>query len=704
MRTTSITAAVILTAVTAVNLTAAQTGRMFADTASREVYGCSRRLVEETSGQGFLVGFPEDSPEYPACVGLYGQSNAIWAFRLPELPEGKIIANARFYVYYIQHFDKNGVVRYGPAESLYAIGPRSGSLTSPITPDDHFVGAYGSDTTDCTPIQQNFSGDLTIHPVWKTTDFHAGRRLTTFLQDCYLGGAQAGDWVLLRQNCESTGKATTREHFGDSYYLGGANNAFIEYEIVDIDDVAEVPYMPELTPGLGNVYAPIRHKPYYLHERELYGYNPRFEINSVTFGPGNRPYIRGENGVLTLNEWGGWTEYDITDPIKNKFPSWNGRWTTFGPVSEDRIVFDSQNDAYVIVAPQGYGYVLLYSHDLCRTWQVYTFPESLGDVRIEFNDSFNRFPGAPPILARTFRPGGGANYLKLFVPVKNPNGTLTINPGVRIAAFSIVGNGLNAGKGASNLTATLNGKTHIVFSGRYQEPGDGGTPQYIATYDHETGTVGEIVYLGSAGNPLSTETDGHNWPAITLDSQGYIHVILAAHGLSNNQCFRYTRSMVPNSSTDGWTSLKNLQKGLTYPSFLCGPDDTLHLIARNHWEPEMRLKHQTKSPGGEWSARKDLVIPWDALVYSRAPYVHYAAKFNVDRLGRLFLVYYNKRNLNIGLDEFNPLQYAAFLAKYPCDPADDELDPHHDPAMLFSNDGGSTWRLALTDDFAEGMQ
>ena len=677
--------------------------RVYADIASREVYGCSGRLVVETSGQGILVGYPEDFTAYPSCDGLYSQSNALWAFRLPQLPEGKAIKSATFYVYYIQHFDSSGKVRYGPSESLYALPYRAGGISSPINASDHYVGVYGGDSSDCAAIQENFIGDLIIHPVWKSSNATGSERLRSFLQSQYDNGAKEGDWLLLRQNCESIGtNGTTREHFGDSYYMGGQYKPYIEYELEDATAVLKT---PELKPGLVKVNAPIQHQSYYLHERELFGYNPRFTINSAQFGPDNRPYIRVETGVMTLDVKGRWITLHFTNKLKEVFPAWDGTWVMWGPGSEDRIVFDDVNDAYLLVTPNGYGYVLMYSRDLCRTWQVCQMVSEVQDVRIEFRDGNNDKSKPPVILARTLRPGGGANYLKIFAPYKNGNGTITIPAGVRVTGISLVGNGLNAGKGASNLTITKGNKTHIVFAGRYFEGADRGTPQYVVTYDHLTGTVSppieqSPIYLGSAGDPEAAEPDGHNWPAITIDSYGYLHVILAAHGVMNGECFKYRRSVNPNDATS-WTATQNFTPGYTYPSLLCDTSNKLHLIARDYWEPEMRLKYQYKAYGQAWSSRRVLVIPWDARTYYRAPYIHYAAKFALDRNGRMYVCYYNDRNLNIGTDEFNQAQFDAFNAKYPF--ANGLDDDWHDPSMLTSDDGGASWHLTTTSDFENGI-
>jgi len=459
---------------------------------------------------------------------------------------------------------------------------------------------------------------------------------------------------------------------------------------------------PEITPGLEPVLAPIQHQRYYLHERELFGYNPRFRVNTVQFGPDNRPYIRskplihpvGPTTVQTLDDEGNWIKLEFVSALHSYYPNWDGQFLDIyndATNSDDRIVFDDDGDAYMLLRLSGYGYNLMHSQDLCRTWNVYPLVASTVDPRLQFRDSYNDLQRPPVIVRRD----SGTLRMNLYVITKNANGILTLTHR-QVPSHSLVGGGLNGGKGMANLTVTKGSKTHIVYAGRNQVGDDKGTPQYVQTYDHTTDTFSDPVYLGSAG---IGDPDVHNWPGITIDSAGYLHVVLGAHGAASGQRFRYTRSLVPNSSTDGWTPLENLAAGLSYLSLVCGTDDALHVVARHHWDPQQKLKYDRKKDGQSWETRRTLVIPFGEREDGRAEYTHYRQNLNIDRLGRLFLTYYSRRRI----DEIYPVMLDAYNAKWPCI----DLPYGHDfidrPAMLISDDGGDTWRLAVTQDFVNGI-
>jgi hypothetical protein len=220
-----------------------------------------------------------------------------------------------------------------------------------------------------------------------------------------------------------------------------------------------------------------------------------------------------------------------------------------------------------------------------------------------------------------------------------------------------------------------------------------GAPTYIATYDHATKTLGKKVFLAHAP-PVN---DVHNVPAISMDSDGYLHVLTGAHG----EPFRYLRSLKPNDAYSGFTKpVEILSAGCvddksdadghgkqTYISLVCGPDDTLHTAYRQwrrnvdeHHPGQMyaALSYQRKPKNGNWSPAQPLVVP---PVPNYSIYYH---KLTIDRRGRLFLSYNHWCN-----DE-------TYQGDFP--------DRYHHRAVLMSPDGGLTWKLAETEDFRAGMR
>ncbi len=460
--------------------------------------------------------------------------------------------------------------------------------------------------------------------------------------------------------------------------------------------LADTQPAPEMATD-GPVLAPIRYQKWFEGERELFGYSPRFVPNAVTFDRDNRPYIRTDldhesrpDVVQTLGDDGSWVSLEIGPSITQAYPAWDGEMLR-GPGSERRVVFDDDGDAYTLADCRSSNLervLLLHSRDRCRTWTTYELDCYF--ARLEFQSGHNDLSRPPAIAAR-----GGRTHLFLFTPGKRPDGTLEIGEPVQMAV-SCVGGGLPAHSGASNVVATLGDRTHLVFARRYAVDGHVGTPQYARGLNRATGEAADEVLLGAAG----IDIDGHNWPAVTLDSEGYLHAVLGAHGSKQGQHFKYARSLRPNDSTE-FTPATRVHSGLTYPALVCDAQDTLHLVARSHGLP-YRLVYARKRPGEEWGELRDLIVPY---VEGTAFYAIWYHKLAIDREGRLFLSWWHYAR------PMTPEQARAYLAKFPDDEiaiGDDgalawpRLSPHN-PGMMVSDDAGETWRLATTADFVAGM-
>jgi hypothetical protein len=241
---------------------------------------------------------------------------------------------------------------------------------------------------------------------------------------------------------------------------------------------------------------------------------------------------------------------------------------------------------------------------------------------------------------------------------------------------------------------TRGGKTHIVWgevSGKPDgsEADERGVPTYVATYDHATGEVGAKVLLGH-GPPVN---DVHNVPAITMDSEGYLHVLIGAHG----QSFHYVRSVRPNDASEwsepepilgtGFATEEGEQGRQTYISLVCDDEDTLHTAFRQ-WRNDPRhyggsyfaaLSIQHRPKGGEWTEEAT------PLVVGAVPgYSIWYHKLTVDRLGDLWLSYSYYTSDDSYQSRFQDL--------------------YNHRAVIVSRDGGETWKLAETEDFVEGVR
>lgn len=117
------------------------------------------------------------------------------------------------------------------------------------------------------------------------------------------------------------------------------------------------------------------------------------------------------------------------------------------------------------------------------------------------------------------------------------------------------------------------------------------------TLDRISGIWSDLITIGDA-------QDNHGGPGLTVDSQGYIHIVYYPH----HGTFRYRRSLHPNDLT-AWLPELTFGEGLSFPSLICGPDDTLFLTARRGFQDaegnpiETRPVEQelwTKPADGAW--------------------------------------------------------------------------------------------------------
>ena len=304
----------------------------------------------------------------------------------------------------------------------------------------------------------------------------------------------------------------------------------------------------------------------------------------------------------------------------------------------------------------------------------------------------------PPVIVSDVTDNGGP--LSLCVPRKNADGTLSIPPLISVFTERCYLTPRHSGDG--NVVVTRGSKTHVVWltAGTIEANSDGG-PCYAATYDRATGTVSKPQLIG-----FSVQKNNHNGPVITVDSKGILHVVIGSH----HKRFRYTRSLAPNSTEQGWSDpvpfgVDAKGGGYTYTALLCDRDDTLHLVSRYAGDGYyFRLNDQRKKAGKPWEDNKYLVNPF------RPYYSVWRHKLTIDGRGRLFLYYIYYAN-QLDRDKSESGEVAAYRKRWP----EDELTgpraatwwgglKAHDPCILLSDDKGDSWRLAVTADFVAGIE
>ena len=375
----------------------------------------------------------------------------------------------------------------------------------------------------------------------------------------------------------------------------------------------------------GPVLAPIQHKPMFVDERKQFGYNPRYAVGPVTFCPDNRLYIWDGVDLITLTGDGTWIGLNVEQVVRRKYGWFTGNVGLMDP----HLSFDDDGAAWLAarltfvkhdtspdLRQDVFG--VLRSTDNCRSWTFYETRRSppsphkyyLGPERIERREAHNHFAGPPPMVEARGR------ELVLTVGKSPPTRERGSHEFERVlvadAPEPLSGKGRNwltpLHSGAGNVSATYDGKTHMVWQSiqpyewhkeeldklsteiqgpytlytiRYRGELGALAPHYIRTYDHATDKLGPRVLLGFS------RRDNHDASVISVDSKGYLHVVIGAH----HDNFQYTRSLDLSSSTGGWTKPEMFgtprpppgekQTGsYTYTAMVIDPSDTIHLVSR----------------------------------------------------------------------------------------------------------------------------
>lgn len=415
----------------------------------------------------------------------------------------------------------------------------------------------------------------------------------------------------------------------------------------------------------------------YRHENEQFGYLPDYPVeNQVYFDPKNRPVVRTSAGIATWRD-GRWTETELRTAVTSRTPPFEG--TGFGMPS-GKVAFDRDGDMYLL-ANAGRNTAMLHSSDGGKTFAAYLIPGREKEPRAYDFEQFsgqNTLDGPPPVLRYTQtadhpqdpRLRWRSVYDLELLLAKKADGRLSFGEPILISKSCI---GFSAHSGIPSSVVSRGEKVHVVWA-EATDPAVKvpGVPTFVATYDRTTGRLGKPALVGH-GPPAN---DVHNTPSITIDSQGYLHVLAGTHG----QPFPYARSLQPNDAHAGWTDPLPVGDNVrvTYIGLVCGPDDTLHLVCR-YWrsgeEPFPAshygtLAHLRKPPGKPWEAPRVLIVP---------PFSEYSVfyhRLTIDRMGRLFLSY----------DMWSTYWF------YRTDHRGSRR------ALLTSPDAGTTWKLAETRD------
>ena len=300
-----------------------------------------------------------------------------------------------------------------------------------------------------------------------------------------------------------------------------------------------------------------------------------------------------------------------------------------------KIAFDPEGGVYLLASARGEP-TLMYSRDHGKTFTANPIPGPRGSFDIEQFSGHNNPEGPPPLVryrqtaADPKRIWRRIHDVELLLPKKS-EGKIEFGEPILLSRQGI---GFSDHSGCPSSVVSHGDKVHVVW-GEATDPAEKvpGLPVYAATYDRKSGRLTRPGLIGH-GAPAN---DVHNTPSITMDREGYLHVLGGTHG----RPFPYARSLKPNDAGGGWTEASPTGEGQlsqTYIGLVCGPDDSLHSAFRLWKSGEepfpasqfATLAYQRKPKGKPWEPPRVLILP------PFSEYSVYYHRLTIDRRGRLF--------------------------------------------------------------------
>jgi len=412
--------------------------------------------------------------------------------------------------------------------------------------------------------------------------------------------------------------------------------------------------------------------------QELVGGTGYDAPSALAFDSRNRPYVfhtRHEEkcGYIATLRDGKWVRLSYLDSIRRTCPTFTS-FTTRSRLGDlhalGTMTIDDADGLYAILfireAEKKRKPVLLYSPDLGETFQVYDLPGEPNQAFLEIRVGHNDMSRPPLVGLLKFRKPHPARWtayhiLTVAAPVKKGK-SLQWPPAVEVTRDCF---GISNHSGGYSFAVTTGKRAHLVYA-EIPQKADGGNPTYAATYSREANKIVAKKFLVTA--PPRTP-DVHSTPVIAADGKGCLHVVAGAHG----QSFLYLRSRQPDQVEGGWTKPIRVGVRQTYATLLCDRGDRLHSFFREWRSGVASLSYQSK-PAASDAWPRSVPLVW-APGKQRGYGIFYHRVF-FDRAGAIYVSF-----------TFN----AQKGGTYP-------------RALMVSEDGGKSWRLATTQTFLRRTQ
>ena len=154
------------------------------------------------------------------------------------------------------------------------------------------------------------------------------------------------------------------------------------------------------------------------------------------------------------------------------------------------------------------------------------------------------------------------------------------------------GCGRATGYAEANKIVTHGPHTHVAWLDSPEE----GFRVRIRTLNRNTGEWSPTFTVGQAH-------DNHGGPALTIDSRGFLHIVYHPH----HHAMRYRKSKRPGDASE-WGEEIEFGERLTYPTLVCGQDDTLVFTGRRSFSDRPWQVELWKCRSGEEWQRQGAIL------------------------------------------------------------------------------------------------
>ena len=402
---------------------------------------------------------------------------------------------------------------------------------------------------------------------------------------------------------------------------------------------------------------------------------------AIAFDSKNRPYFLADRtgtltGKIRTLRNGLWHDIDYS----------TADWTGYSELFYTEITIDSSDALYASMWISRHEWRLLYSPDITASSPVFHIYEIPVPANIEKNMSHGDNSNPPVIITWPWVSLANRHKLRLYIPSKNSNGTLSLTDTLTLAKTHAESHSSHSGGTPS--VVSKNGKIHVTYLSEKDSSGNDSNSSriWVATIDRATKNIDYHAHLAQThGYPGPvTGADNHSMPVIGITSTDTVVVILGTHG----ETFPYYKATSTNTTstlTNQNDNVPNVNRATTYVDLVIDDGDTLHTSYRTYTGA---LGSAGLYRGVGYSRRPRSATAWDNEKVLLAPDAEVKNVHSVPHQ-RLFMDRQSgRRNLYlVGLDEgsnqdINPYQ---LFSAYPT-------------PLISTTDGGSSWSLMTRYD------